>query len=275
VPGFSEHPRHSSVAPRLAQRFARAILELGGNNAAIVCRSADLELALHAIAFSAIGAAGQRCTSLRRLFVQNELYAPLLKRLQQVYLTARVGNPLDDDTILAGPLIDEPAFASMQTTLTELRASGATTTGGERCQADVYPAANYVRPALVELTKQTGPVLRETFAPLLYVMAYTDFEEALALHNGVPQGLASSIFSSDVREVEQFLSAEGSDCGIANVNIGPSGAEIGGAFGGEKETGGGREAGSDVWKSYMRRVTSTINFGRELPLAQGVRFQVD
>jgi len=163
----------------------------------------------------------------------------------------------------------------MQTTLTELRASGATITGGERCQADVYPAAYYVRPALVELTKQTGPVLRETFAPLLYVMPYTDFEEALALHNGVLQGLASSIFSNDVREVEQFLSAEGSDCGIANVNIGPSGAEIGGAFGGEKETGGGREAGSDVWKSYMRRVTSTINFGRELPLAQGVRFHVD
>jgi aldehyde dehydrogenase (NAD+) len=264
-----------SVAPRLAQRFARAILELGGNNAAIVCRSADLELALRAIAFAAIGTAGQRCTTLRRLFVQNELYAPLLKRLQQVYLTARVGNPLDDDSILVGPLIDETAFASMQTTLTELRASGATITGGGRCQADVYPAAYYVRPALVELTKQSGPVLRETFAPLLYVMPYTDFEEALALHNGVLQGLASSIFSSDVREVEQFLSAEGSDCGIANVNIGPSGAEIGGAFGGEKETGGGREAGSDVWKSYMRRVTSTINFGRELPLAQGVRFQVD
>jgi aldehyde dehydrogenase (NAD+) len=162
---------------------------------------------------------------LRRLFVQNELYAPLLKRLQQMYLTARVGNPLDDDSILVGPLIDEAAFASMQTTLTELHASGATITGGERCQ--------------------------------------------------VPQGLASSIFSNDVREVEQFLSAEGSDCGIVNVNIGPSGAEIGGAFGGEKETGGGREAGSDVWKSYMRRVTSTINFSRELPLAQGIRFHVD
>ena len=264
-----------SVAPRLAQRFARAILELGGNNAAIVCRSGDLELALRAIAFAAIGTAGQRCTTLRRLFVQNELYVPLLRRLQQVYLTARVGNPLNDDSILVGPLIDEAAFASMQTTLTELRASGATITGGKRCQADVYPAAYYVRPALVELTKQTGPVLRETFAPLLYVMPYTDFEEALALHNGVPQGLASSIFSNDVREVEQFLSAEGSDCGIVNVNIGPSGAEIGGAFGGEKETGGGREAGSDVWKSYMRRVTSTINFGRELPLAQGVRFHVD
>jgi L-aminoadipate-semialdehyde dehydrogenase len=271
-----------SVSPRLAQRFARAILELGGNNAAIVCPSADLELALRSIAFAAIGTAGQRCTTLRRLFVHQEklfvhqeIYAALLKRLQQVYVTARVGNPLDDDSVLVGPLIDEAAFAGMQTTVAELRAAGARITGGERLHAEVYPAAYYVRPALVELAKQTEPVRRETFAPLLYVMRYTDFEEALTLHNGVPQGLASSIFSNDVREVERFLSAEGSDCGIVNVNIGPSGAEIGGAFGGEKETGGGREAGSDVWKSYMRRVTSTINFGRELPLAQGIRFHID
>ena len=264
-----------SVSPRLAQRFARAILELGGNNAAIVCPSADLELALRAIAFAAIGTAGQRCTTLRRLFVHQTIYATLLKRLQQVYVTAAVGNPLDDNSILVGPLIDEAAFASMQTTLAELRAAGARITGGERCHAEVYPAAYYVRPALVELAKQTEPVWRETFAPVLYVMPYTDFEQALSLHNGVPQGLASSIFSNDVREVERFLSSEGSDCGIVNVNIGPSGAEIGGAFGGEKETGGGREAGSDVWKSYMRRVTSTINFGRELPLAQGIRFQID
>jgi aldehyde dehydrogenase (NAD+) len=264
-----------SIAPRLAQRFARAILELGGNNAAIACPSADLELALRSIAFAAIGTAGQRCTTLRRLFVHQEIYAALLKRLQQIYVTAPVGNPLDDDSVLVGPLIDEAAFASMQTTLAELRAAGARITGGERFHAEVYPAAYYVRPALVELAKQTEPVRRETFAPVLYVMPYTDFEEALALHNGVPQGLASSIFSNDVREVERFLSAEGSDCGIVNVNIGPSGAEIGGAFGGEKETGGGREAGSDVWKSYMRRVTSTINFGRELPLAQGIRFHID
>jgi aldehyde dehydrogenase (NAD+) len=232
-------------------------------------------LALRSIAFAAIGTAGQRCTTLRRLFVHQEIYAALLKRLQQVYVTARVGNPLDDDTVLVGPLIDEAAFASMQTTLAELRAAGARITGGERLHAEVYPEAYYVRPALVELAKQTEPVRRETFAPLLYVMPYTDFEEALTLHNGVPQGLASSIFSNDVREVERFLSAAGSDCGIVNVNIGPSGAEIGGAFGGEKETGGGREAGSDVWKSYMRRVTSTINFGRELPLAQGIRFHID
>ncbi len=264
-----------SVAPRLAQRFARAILELGGNNAAIVCPSADLELALRAIAFAAIGTAGQRCTSLRRLFVHQDIYAGLLKRLQHVYVTAPVGNPLDDDSILVGPLIDEAAFASMQSTLAQLRAGGARITGGERCHADLYPAAYYVRPALVELAKQTEPVRRETFAPVLYVMPYTNFEEVLRLHNDVPQGLASSIFSNDVREVERFLSAEGSDCGIVNVNIGPSGAEIGGAFGGEKETGGGREAGSDVWKSYMRRVTSTVNFGRELPLAQGVRFHID
>ena len=263
-----------SVGPLLARRFARAILELGGNNAAIVCPSADLELALRAIAFAAIGTAGQRCTTLRRLFVHRDIYPSLVQRLQHVYASAPVGNPLDDDSVLVGPLIDEAAFAGMQTTLAELRAAGARITGGERCHADLYPAAYYVRPALVELPKQIGPVLRETFAPLLYVMPFEKFDEALALHNGVPQGLASSIFSNDMREIERFLSAEGSDCGIVNVNIGPSGAEIGGAFGGEKETGGGREAGSDVWKSYMRRVTSTINFGQELPLAQGIRFDV-
>jgi aldehyde dehydrogenase (NAD+) len=263
-----------SVGPRLAQRFARAILELGGNNAAIVCPSADLEIALRAIAFAAIGTAGQRCTTLRRLFVHRDIYTSLVKRLRDVYATAPVGNPVDDDSILVGPLIDEAAFAGMRASLAELRAAGAQITGGERWLADVYPNAYYVRPALVELPKQVGPVLRETFAPLLYLIPFTEFDEALALHNGVPQGLASSIFSNDMREIERFLSAEGSDCGIVNVNIGPSGAEIGGAFGGEKETGGGREAGSDVWKSYMRRVTSTINFGRELPLAQGIRFDI-
>jgi aldehyde dehydrogenase (NAD+) len=263
-----------SVGPLLAQRFARAILELGGNNAAIVCPSADLELALRAIAFAAIGTAGQRCTTLRRLFVHRDIYASLVKRLPHVYAAAPVGNPLDDDSVLVGPLIDEAAFLGMQGTLAELRAAGAQIIGGERLLADVYPHAYYVRPALVELPKQIAAVLRETFAPLLYVMPFEEFDEALAWHNGVPQGLASSIFSNDMREIERFLSAEGSDCGIVNVNIGPSGAEIGGAFGGEKETGGGREAGSDVWKSYMRRVTSTINFGRELPLAQGIRFDI-
>ena len=264
----------STVGPRLAQRFARAILELGGNNAAVVCPSADLELALRAIAFAAIGTAGQRCTTLRRLFIHRHVYAALVERLKQVYATAHVGNPIEDDSVLIGPLIDEVAFAAMQATLSEVRALGGKITGGNRCHAERYPAAYYVRPALIEMAEQTGPVLRETFAPLLYVMPFTDFDQAIELHNGVPQGLASSIFSNDVREVEHFLSAAGSDCGIVNVNIGPSGAEIGGAFGGEKESGGGREAGSDAWKSYMRRVTSTINFGGELPLAQGVRFDI-
>jgi aldehyde dehydrogenase (NAD+) len=263
------------VAPKLAQRFARAILELGGNNAAIVCPSADVELALRAIAFSAIGTAGQRCTTLRRLFVHRDIYAPLVKRLQQVYASAPIGNPLEDDSVLVGPLIDETAFVAMQKTLAELRAAGAQITGGERWRPEIYPAAYYVRPALVELPSQIAPMRRETFAPLLYVVPFDRFDEALAMHNGVPQGLASSIFSNDMREIEKFLSAEGSDCGIANVNIGPSGAEIGGAFGGEKETGGGREAGSDVWKSYMRRVTSTVNYGHDLPLAQGIRFDID
>jgi aldehyde dehydrogenase (NAD+) len=264
-----------AVGPKLAQRFGRAILELGGNNAAVVCPSADLELALRAVAFAAIGTAGQRCTTLRRLFVHRDIYGVLVERLKQVYAAARVGNPLDDDSALVGPLIDEAAFAAMQKTLTEIRALGGRVTGGERCHAERYPEAYYVTPALAEVQEQAGPMLRETFSPLLYVMPYTDFDHALALHNGVPQGLASSIFSNDVREVERFLSAAGSDCGIVNVNIGPSGAEIGGAFGGEKETGGGREAGSDVWKSYMRRITSTINYGRDLPLAQGVRFDID
>jgi aldehyde dehydrogenase (NAD+) len=263
-----------TVGPQLAQRFARAILELGGNNAAVVCPSADLELALRAIAFAAIGTAGQRCTTLRRLFIHRHVYAAVVDRLKQVYATARVGNPLEDGSVLIGPLVDEAAFTAMQATLAEVRALGGIITGGNRCHAERYPAAFYVRPALIEISEQTGPVLRETFAPLLYVMPYTDFDGVIELHNGVPQGLASSIFSNDVREVEHFLSAAGSDCGIVNVNIGPSGAEIGGAFGGEKETGGGREAGSDAWKCYMRRVTSTINFGSELPLAQGVRFDV-
>jgi aldehyde dehydrogenase (NAD+) len=263
-----------NVGPRLAQRFARAILELGGNNAAVVCPSADLELALRAIAFAAIGTAGQRCTTLRRLFVHRHVYAALIDRLKQVYATARVGNPLEDGAVLIGPLIDEAAFTAMQEALSEARRLGGKIAGGERCHGERYPSAYYVRPALVEMAEQSGPVLRETFAPLLYVMPYTDFDQVIELHNGVPHGLASSIFSNHVREVEHFLSAAGSDCGIVNVNIGPSGAEIGGAFGGEKETGGGREAGSDVWKSYMRRITSTINFGTELPLAQGVRFDI-
>jgi aldehyde dehydrogenase (NAD+) len=263
------------VGPRLAQRFARAILELGGNNASIVCPSADLDLAIRAIAFAAIGTAGQRCTSLRRLFIHRTVYDAFVGRLKQVYASVRIGNPLVNEDVLVGPLIDAAAFQKMQDALAEARRLGGQVLGGERVDQGQDSAAYYVRPALVEMPAQIGPVLRETFAPILYVMEYSDFDAALALHNAVPQGLSSSIFSTDVREVEKFVSAAGSDCGIANVNIGPSGAEIGGAFGGEKETGGGREAGSDAWKAYMRRVTSTINFGRELPLAQGVRFDID
>jgi L-aminoadipate-semialdehyde dehydrogenase len=262
------------VGPRLAGRFARAILELGGNNASIVCPSADLDLALRAITFAAVGTAGQRCTSLRRLFVHRSAYDALVARLKQAYAAVHIGNPLTNDATLVGPLIDEAALHRMQETLAEARKLGGQVAGGDRFEALPYPAAYYVKPALVEMPGQIGPVLRETFAPILYIMKYSDLDEALALHNGVQQGLSSSIFSTDMREIERFLSVVGSDCGIANVNIGPSGAEIGGAFGGEKETGGGREAGSDAWKAYMRRVTSTVNFGSDLPLAQGVKFDI-
>jgi aldehyde dehydrogenase (NAD+) len=262
------------VGPRLAQRFARAILELGGNNASIVCPSANLDLALRAIAFAAAGTAGQRCTSLRRLFVHHGVYDALVARLKQAYAAMEIGNPLTNSATLVGPLIDEAAFHGMQETLAGARKLGGEVFGGDRFEALPYPAAYYVKPALVEMPRQIGPVLRETFAPILYVMKYSDFDEALALHNGVRQGLSSSIFSTNMHEVEKFLSVVGSDCGIANVNIGPSGAEIGGAFGGEKETGGGREAGSDAWKAYMRRLTSAINFGSDLPLAQGVKFDI-
>jgi aldehyde dehydrogenase (NAD+) len=261
------------VGPKLAERFARPILELGGNNAAIVCESADLDLTLRGIAFAAMGTAGQRCTSLRRLLVHDSVYDKLLPRLKTVYGSVVVGDPRAAGT-LVGPLIDGRAFEGMQQSIGEARAVGAAVTGGERVGVAECEGGFYVRPALVEMKEQTATVKRETFAPLLYVLRFPQFEEALRLHNDVPQGLASSIFTNDLREAEQFLSAEGSDCGIANVNIGPSGAEIGGAFGGEKETGGGRESGSDVWKLYMRRATNTINYGRDLPLAQGVHFDV-
>ncbi len=262
------------VAPKLAKRFARAILELGGNNASIVCPSADLALALRAITFAAAGTAGQRCTSLRRLIVHESVHDALVAQLKQVYASLRVGNPLDDADNLIGPLIDEAAFHKMQATLEDARKHGGKVSGGERVDVAGLASACYVRPALVEMPAQVGPVKEETFAPILYVMKYSAFDQALAMHNEVRQGLSSSIFSMDMREVERFISVAGSDCGIANVNIGPSGAEIGGAFGGEKETGGGREAGSDSWKAYMRRVTSTINYGRDLPLAQGVKFDI-
>jgi aldehyde dehydrogenase (NAD+) len=260
------------VGERLARRFGRAILELGGNNAAILCPSADLDLALRAIAFSAIGTAGQRCTSLRRLIVHESVYESFIPRLKQVYETVAIGNPMSPAT-LVGPLIDGRAYEAMQKALTAATEAGGKVHGGKRV-AELGDAAYYVTPALVELPAQTGPVLAETFAPILYVLRYKDFDEALALHNAVPQGLSSAIFTTDLRESERFLSASGSDCGLANVNMGSSGAEIGGAFGGEKETGGGRESGSDAWKAYMRRVTSAINYGRALPLAQGVKFDI-
>jgi aldehyde dehydrogenase (NAD+) len=262
-----------AVGPRLAQRFARAILELGGNNGAIVCPSADLELTLRAVAFAAMGTAGQRCTSLRRLFVHESIYERLLPRLKQAYASVKVGNPLEGDT-LVGPLIGPSAFEDMQNALQAAKAAQGDVSGGARVEAGIPAGGFYVRPALAEMPGQTGPVMQETFAPILYVMRYRELEEAIALHNAVPQGLSSSIFTNDVREAELFLSARGSDCGIANVNIGPSGAEIGGAFGGEKETGGGRESGSDSWKLYMRRATNTVNYGTSLPLAQGVKFDI-
>jgi aldehyde dehydrogenase (NAD+) len=257
------------VGPRLAGRFARAVLELGGNNAAIVAPSADLDLALRAVAFAAMGTAGQRCTSLRRLIVHEAVYDAFVHRLKGAYASVRVGDPRDAAT-LVGPLIDEAAADAMAAALAAARGAGGLVAAGERLPG---PGA-YVRPALVEMSAQTDIVRRETFAPILYVIRYADISEAIALQNDVPQGLSSSIFTSDLREAELFLSERGSDCGIANVNIGPSGAEIGGAFGGEKETGGGREAGSDAWKAYMRRATNTINYGRDLPLAQGVTFDI-
>ncbi|NPV23499.1 L-piperidine-6-carboxylate dehydrogenase [Bradyrhizobium aeschynomenes] len=261
------------VGACLAGRFARALLELGGNNAAIVAPSADLDLTLRAVAFAAMGTAGQRCTSLRRLFVHADVYEQLVPRLKQAYASVAIGNPLEQGTLI-GPLIDRRAYDTMQDALSAARDHGGRVFGGERIAVGGFEGAFYVRPALVEIATQSGPVERETFAPILYVMPYRDLEAAIELHNAVPQGLSSSIFTNDLREAELFVSSRGSDCGIANVNIGPSGAEIGGAFGGEKETGGGRESGSDSWKAYMRRATNTVNYGRSLPLAQGVKFDI-
>ncbi|MBX9804715.1 MAG: aldehyde dehydrogenase family protein [Alphaproteobacteria bacterium] len=261
------------VGPKVAARFGQTILELGGNNAMIVAPTADLNLTLQAILFSAVGTAGQRCTSLRRLFIHESLYDTLVKELKKRYQNLAVGNPLEKGN-LVGPLIDATSYQAMQSALTQARQEGGTIQGGERLHEDIYPNAYYVRPAIVEMPKHTPMVCSETFAPILYVMKYTDFDKVLALHNEVVQGLSSCIFTNDVREAEIFLSARGSDCGIANVNIGPSGAEIGGAFGGNKETGGGRESGSDSWKAYMRRATNTINYSKSLPLAQGIKFDV-
>ncbi|HEY3949652.1 aldehyde dehydrogenase family protein [Phenylobacterium sp.] len=267
-----------AVGPRLAARFARSLLELGGNNAAIVAPNADLDLTLRGVAFAAMGTAGQRCTTLRRLFVHEAVYDAFLPRLKAAYASVPIGDPRQDGT-LVGPLIDPAALAGHQRALADAKAAGGRVSGGERVAVAGCGEGVYVRPALVEMPRlekggQAEVVRRETFAPILYVMKYTDIAQAITLQNDAPQGLSSSIFTNDVREAELFTSVGGSDCGIANVNIGPSGAEIGGAFGGEKETGGGREAGSDAWKAYMRRATNTVNYGATLPLAQGVTFDV-
>ena len=266
-------PMGCAVALDMSKRLGRTILELGGNNAMIVAPSADLEMALRAIVFSAVGTAGQRCTTLRRLIVHEDIYDTLIKRLVRAYETLPIGDPLVDGT-LVGPLIDQGAVGAMKNSLAQAEKEGGTIHGGQQVLADEFPNAAYVAPAIVEMPEQTSIMHHETFAPILYVVRYSTLDAAIDLQNDVPQGLSSCIFSSDVRETETFLSAVGSDCGIANVNIGPSGAEIGGAFGGEKDTGGGRESGSDAWKGYMRRQTNTINYSRELPLAQGIKFDI-
>ncbi len=263
----------SIVGPKVTARFGRPILELGGNNAMIVAPSADLELAVRAIVFSAVGTSGQRCTSLRRLIAHRSIREELLARLAGAYSGLAIGDPRDEG-VLVGPLIDQRARDAMMQALEKARGEGGAVAGGEDVSAGVPSGGHYVRPAIVAMPAQTATVTVETFAPILYVMHYEAFEEAIALHNNVPQGLSSCIFTQDIREAECFLSAVGSDCGIANVNIGPSGAEVGGAFGGEKETGGGRESGSDAWKGYMRRQTSTVNYSAALPLAQGVKFDL-
>ena len=263
-----------AVGEACAKRFARSILELGGNNAAIIAPTATLEMVERAVTFAAVGTAGQRCTTLRRLLVHASVYDALVPRLQAIYGKLRIGTPLDEGT-LVGPLIDAAAFNAMQSALADARAAGGHVTGGERVMQSLGADAYYVQPAIVEMPAQSDAMCRETFAPILYIVKYEgDVEQAIALNNAVSHGLSSCIFTNDLREMERFLSAAGSDCGIANVNIGTSGAEIGGAFGGEKETGGGRESGSDSWKAYMRRATNTINYGSKLPLAQGIRFDL-
>jgi len=264
------------VGPRVAERFGKVLLELGGNNAAIVTPSADLDLAVRGIVFSAAGTAGQRCTTMRRLIVHSSVADELIDRIVNAYGQLPIGDPAVDGT-LVGPLIHETAYRDMVRALEQARADGGEVFGGERrmlegLEGDVGDTSYYVAPAVVRMPAQTEVVHNETFAPILYVLTYDELDDAIALNNEVPQGLSSAIFTLDVREAERFMAADGSDCGIANVNIGTSGAEIGGAFGGEKQTGGGRESGSDAWKAYMRRATNTVNYSSELPLAQGVHF---
>ena len=263
----------AAVGPKVLARHGKVLLELGGNNAMIVAPSADLDLAVRAILFSAVGTAGQRCTSLRRLIVHDDIYDDLLPALKSAYDGIRIGDPLDPET-LVGPLIDWRAGDEMHRVLGVAAKEGGDVHGGGPVTDGVPEGGAYMRPAIVEMPEQTATVRTETFAPILYALRYSNFDHAIALHNDVPQGLASCIFTRDVKEAERFLAAAGSDCGIANVNIGPSGAEIGGAFGGEKATGGGRESGSDSWKAYMRRQTATVNYSDDLPLAQGITFDI-
>jgi aldehyde dehydrogenase (NAD+) len=258
------------VGQRVAARMGRSLLELGGNNAIVVMNDADLDLALRAVLFGAVGTAGQRCTTTRRLFLHRKIAKPFTKRLVAAYRNVRIGHPLEDGT-LCGPLVDEAAVAMFEAAVSRIRADGGRVlVGGRR----VKRAGSYVQPTIVRAPVGFAMAREETFAPILYVFEVGSLDEAIAAQNDVPQGLSSAVFTDSVRAAERFLSSEGSDCGIANVNIGTSGAEIGGAFGGEKETGGGREAGSDAWKAYMRRQTCTVNWSRDLPLAQGVKFEV-
>ncbi len=259
-----------AVAPRVAGRFGRSILELGGNNAIIIAPTADLDLAFQGIVFGAVGTCGQRCTTTRRIFVHADIYDDLIPRIKKSYEGLPIGNPLEKGTLI-GPLIDEQSYLAMEDALNAANMDGGKITGGGRTLESEYPNAFYVKPAIVEMPDGSN-IAEETFAPILYVFKYTEINDAIARQNAVPQGLSSAIFTNDLREAELFTSESGADCGLANVNIGTSGAEIGGAFGGEKETGGGRESGSDAWKGYMRRMTSTVNFSEDLPLAQGIQF---
>lgn len=264
------------VAKTVGARLGKTILELGGNNAIVVSENADLEMAARATVFGSVGTCGQRCTSTRRLIVHESVFDELKDRLIEIYDSVNIGNPLDENT-LVGPLIDEDAADNMQKALDEVKeAGGEVIYGGEKLDMKKQlEGGQYVRPAIAIAENDFDVVQRETFAPILYLIKYSDLDEAIAMHNGVKQGLSSSMFTLNLREAETFLSAKGSDCGIANINVGTSGAEIGGAFGGEKETGGGRESGSDAWKAYMRRQTNTINWGEEMPLAQGIEFDVE
>jgi aldehyde dehydrogenase (NAD+) len=268
--GSTRVGRH--VSTTVASRFGRTILELGGNNAIIVSEKANLDLATRAILFGAVGTAGQRCTTTRRILMHEQVSEPLQKRLVKAYDQIEIGNPLEEGTLM-GPLVTPQAVEEMFDALEQAKEQGGEVIYGGEMLPDLVH--NFVKPTLVKMPTQTDIVKEETFAPILYLLEYSDIEQAIQLHNGVPQGLSSAIFTDSVREMEAFLSAAGSDCGIANVNIGTSGAEIGGAFGGEKETGGGRESGSDAWKGYMRRQTNTINWSSKMPLAQGIEFNLE